>query len=336
MFNKQNTIETNKKKKSRLLIVCLFLFFVIVIGILIRFFGIPAYKYQKAMNELTVGNYDAAKEIFISLEDYRDSKDLIDESDYLKAKDELEGGNYDIAKNIFNDLGEYKDSESYIIEVDYRIAIQTAKIDLLEGLELLKKLGSYKDSEELVVNQKNQIFKAAKSSINRRLFSEAEEYLNAIPDIEGVDDCRNELTYQQALDYENKCQYLSSKREFEKIRGYKDVDEKLTSLNYQLDGDFIYGVATGYSAELMSVNFFQSSGVLYTHWLAGYELERTYFYRIENNIIYGAAKSDDVLIPNRRPSVEIGKITNIVKGENGEITKIQISGLFTDEPVWFS
>lgn len=298
------SIAINRKKKI-IIIVSVISCFLVVIGVLFYFLGMPLLKYQNAIKD-------------------------------------LDNGDYSLARAVFVELGDYKEAPNYITEADYRIAKQVAETELLEGLELFKKMGSYKDSEELVVNQKNRIFEAAKNNINNRLFSEAEKYLNAIPDMEGISDCRTELTYQRALDYENKCQYSSSKSEFEKIRGYKDVDTKLDSLNYQLDGNFLYGVATGHSINTMSVSFFWSAGILHTNWLLGYsvptakELERNYFYRIENNIIYGITKSDDDLTPRDKPSVEIGKIKNIVKDKNGKITKIQISGLFTDEPVWFS
>lgn len=291
-------------KKKLIIIISSVVCFLIIAGVLFYFLGIPQLKYHNAVKD-------------------------------------MENGNYSSAKALFAELGNYKDAKDYITEADYQIAKQVAKTELIEGLELLEKMGSYKDSEELVASQKNRIFEAAKSSISDRLFPQAEEYLNAIADMEGVSDCKNELTFQRALDHEDKCQYGSSKSEFEKIRGYKDVDTRLNSLNYQLDGDFMYGVATGYSINGMSVNFYQSSGTLYTHWLLGYsvptanELERNYFYRIENNIIYGVVKSENEVYSVDKPTVEIGRIRNFTKDKNGNITRIQISGLFTDEPVWF-
>lgn len=296
-------LSQKKRSKKKYLWILVFLF-LIAGGIAFYFLGYPYIQYQQAINDLEAGNYSSAKAVFV-------------------------------------ELGDYKEAPNYITEADYRIAKQVAETDLLEGLELLKKMGSYKDSEELVVEQKNRIFEAVKKCINLHEFSQAENYINAIPDVEGIQDCKNELTYQRALDYEDKCQYSSSKAEFEKIRGYKDVNDRLGQLVYKLMGN-MYIATSGNSLYGSSQTISFKSDSLWTYWvivsslMEDQTLEREYYYRIENNIIYGTIKSENDTSPISRPSAEIGRITDIVKDKNGKITKIQISGLFTDEPVWFS
>ncbi len=281
-------------------------FLLLVCGIVFYFFGYPYIQYQQAIQDMDAGDYQSAKATFV-------------------------------------ELGDYKDAPAYVTESDYQIAKQTAETDLIGGLTLLKNMGSYKDSEELVTAQKSKILEAAKSSIGNRDFPEAEKYLNAIPEVEGVEDWKKELSYQRALDYENHCEYAEAKTEFEKIRGYKDVDTKLNSLNYQLDDRFIYGEASVYAFYSWSVDFDQDSGRLRTTRMAGYSpasaqsYDQTYFYRIEDNVIYGTETINDDYSthPTSKPTQEIGRITDVRKDADGKITEIQISGLFTDEAVWF-
>ena len=66
---------------------------------------------QKLIQE---GRYDEAKELFLEIIDYKDSKDQITECDYLKACELLDNGTYFTAKKIFEKLGSYKDSKAKI------------------------------------------------------------------------------------------------------------------------------------------------------------------------------------------------------------------------------
>lgn len=262
---------------------------------------------------------------------------------YQGALDDLNAGNYAAARDTFSALGDYKDSASYVTESNYLIAKQTAETDLINGLALLEGMGAYKDSVELAAAQKNKIFEAAKSEIAAHSFEKAEEYLNAIPDMEGVAEQRKELAYQRGLSYEEQCDYGSAQTEFEQIRGYKDVDERLNSLNYQLDGSFIQGVATAYGATANTLHFWQDSGrltlsmMLMDGFYNATTVDESYYYWIEDNVIYGTAVANDDYSsrPSRKPTEEIGRITDIRRNADGTVDAIQISGLLLDEPVWF-
>lgn len=299
-------VDQTKKSKKKYILIPVVLILVIAAGVIFAVFGYPYIRYQQAL-------------------------------------DDLEAGNYSVARETFVELGDYKDSPACITEADYQIAKQTAETDLIEGLTLLRNMGAYKDSQELVTAQKNKILEEAKNKISGHAFEEAEGYLNAIPDLEGVAELRKELTYQSGLDYESKCDYGEAKKEFEKIHGYKDVDEKLNTLQYQLDGTFISGQATAYAFYAWNINFNQDSGRLRTSRMSGYSpvtartYDQTYFYWIQDNIIYGIKTLNDDYStrPSQKPTEEIGRITDVRRDENGKIDAVQISGLFSDEPVWF-
>lgn len=78
-------------------------------------------KYSMAEEDLEDGDLTGARAIFISISDYKDSKQKVDEIDstvsekkYNSAKQYFDLGQYDKAILLFQELGEYKDSADYI------------------------------------------------------------------------------------------------------------------------------------------------------------------------------------------------------------------------------
>ena len=110
---------------------------IVVVGIAIGvFFGTANFrKYNKAVSLYTEGDYAAAAEIFRSLSDYKDSKDLADQADafyieemnkalYQEAMSEFENENYESAIDKFEKLGDYKDSVSMANESKKQLQIK--------------------------------------------------------------------------------------------------------------------------------------------------------------------------------------------------------------------
>ena len=63
------------------------------------------------MNE---GKYEEAVAAFGAVDGYKDSTDLLNESNYLSAISLMDSGKYEEAIAIFKTLDEYKDSEAQI------------------------------------------------------------------------------------------------------------------------------------------------------------------------------------------------------------------------------
>ena len=88
----------------------------------VYFHGIPYYRYYQAEHTLDNSQYDAAKEQFLALRDYRDSADMALECDYRAAAAALSGGTYTslrAAQQGFDALGDYRDSAQRAQEARY-------------------------------------------------------------------------------------------------------------------------------------------------------------------------------------------------------------------------
>ena len=114
--------------------------------------GCKSSDYKKAYELCNTGNYDEAKNIYESLADYKDSKELAVECSYLKAQKLLADGDYNSAEDLFISLADYKDSKEYVKECDYQKVLQKINDnDFKSAKEDLINLGDYKDSKELIM-----------------------------------------------------------------------------------------------------------------------------------------------------------------------------------------
>ena len=71
-------------------------------------------KYNKAIELMETGDYNEAKLVFSSLDDYKGSDILVMECDYLYAIEQFRAGYYKEAFNLFKTLDGYSDSVSYM------------------------------------------------------------------------------------------------------------------------------------------------------------------------------------------------------------------------------
>ncbi len=66
--------------------------------------------YQKAMKLMEEKNFDEAVNLFESLGDYKDSKEMVKECKYRKANQMIAGNQYELAYNLLSQIKDYKDS----------------------------------------------------------------------------------------------------------------------------------------------------------------------------------------------------------------------------------
>ncbi len=103
----------------------------------VYFHAIPAYKYHRASELLKRGEYAQAKELYLGLDDYADSAQLVRESDYLRAGAAAAAGNLTslkTAQDLYETLTVYKDSA------------QLASQMRMERAQLLRDGGEYEQA----------------------------------------------------------------------------------------------------------------------------------------------------------------------------------------------
>lgn len=180
-IKKENEQKKIKKQKTLKLIKKLSIIAVIVVVIavaailLLKLWILPQSDYNKALSLMEGGKYEDAQNIFISLQDYKDSEskvneceDKIIESEYNKALSLMEEGEYYEANKIFNKIRDYKDSIAMSRECKYQqalLCVDTKDID--KAVELLDDQLNYKDSVDIIKNitvkveNSGDIYKAA-------------------------------------------------------------------------------------------------------------------------------------------------------------------------------
>lgn len=107
--------------------------------------------YKKAVALYDEGAYQQAKEMFMELEDYKDSAEFVKKSSYQEAIGQYEAGQYQQAKEGFANLGDYEDAADYVKKCDYQEAVGQYEAGQYEqAKEIFTSLGDYEDAAEYV------------------------------------------------------------------------------------------------------------------------------------------------------------------------------------------
>lgn len=108
--------EIVKAQERRKLSILGILILLCVLSAIAAYFFIfkPSSQYNNAIELLSTGEYTQAKEIFDSLNNFKDSKEKLTECQYLTAVDFYNKKDYDEAIKIFQKIRKYNDSTDYI------------------------------------------------------------------------------------------------------------------------------------------------------------------------------------------------------------------------------
>ncbi len=156
--------------------------------------------YRHAHSLLKNGDHKTARAMFAELSDYKDAPDMILESDYLHAVAQMEAGKLGEAEKAFNELVEagYTDARVMVLEIKYRKALAYIKENNLEeALYSLYGVHPYKDSEALLNQVKADIYAEGMRLLNSGEISLAEDYFWHVFD------------YREAESYIELCYILS-------------------------------------------------------------------------------------------------------------------------------
>lgn len=181
--------------------------------------------YQKALDLVKDKKYSDALKIFREIKDYEKTEDGINECNYEQALDLISSNKYKDAIHILEDL-DYKDSDEILIETKYVLACDLLdRKQYLNAIEILKNI-TYKDSSDKCIKAQ---YDYAKELISEERYEDATDYLINLnyEDSETLlIDCRYKIgiNYYNNLDYENALEYLDG-------LGYKDSDKIVDSIN---------------------------------------------------------------------------------------------------------
>ena len=177
---------------------------VIVVSLIFLFVNnviMPANRYNDAVELMENEEWLKAKDILLSLDDYKDSEDLLEQCNneiladkYENAQRLINNGKYSEALQILEEITDYKDSEVLIKqckdalqEEDYNNAIQLMENGEYEKAILeFTKLSEYKDSADLLnkcQNEYNQIlYDSAINMIAKKDYAKAYSILSNLGD----------------------------------------------------------------------------------------------------------------------------------------------------------
>lgn len=134
--------------------------------------------YSKAQKAYKAGEYEKASELFTSLGDYKDSKDMIQACQYNQASELMLDEKYNEAYLLFSEVTDYKDSADLSLYCRYNYAIDLMKNeDYLSACDIFSELGEYEDSSKL---SEECVYDLGADAFDKGNWSEAEKYLTDI------------------------------------------------------------------------------------------------------------------------------------------------------------
>ena len=224
------------------------------------------------------------------------------------------------------DFYELAENDEKIIEAKYQQACFSFECGAYDfAYELYVELDEYKDSKEKAEESRKLLLDDIYECIEVKNFDCAERFIRLIAGTKGADEAEKELIYQQAKNYEANYDYVSAKKCFKKIKGYKDVDKILNTTLYAVAGRSFYYYKSSYS-------YAYGTSTMHIYMYFGYRLNlKAYMsglsplnigdnndvlYTIEDNSLYFGYEGTGYLS-------EIGKIEGVKKNEDGDAVKIK-------------
>lgn len=255
------------KKYKKIVQTSLILFFSIGIPLaLTNYIIVPSYKYHKAQNLISQDQFNQAKEIFVSLQDYKDSPVWINECNYQEAIYEQNNSNFDYAIEIFSLLNNYKDSLAQIDESHYLKGKYNMQLKQYEkAINEFKTVINYKDSLNLI---NDSYFKFAQECMDKKEYLKACESLDAIPTTyKNQPELFQEARYQLGKERIKTTDYEGAYKCFSKLssENFKDSKDLYLENSYLLVKQKIskkdYNEAKYYIKPLLDIDYKDSNSL---------------------------------------------------------------------------
>jgi tetratricopeptide (TPR) repeat protein len=213
-----------RKRKTKKIVISLSVLLVSIACFLGALFYVNLIiKYNRATTLLKENAYELAEELFTDLGNYKDSENLLVESQYGYGKSLMDSKDFKQAIELFTDLGNYKDSDTLVLESKYGYGKSLMDIrDYKQAIERFTELGTFEDSEGLVV-ESNYLY--------GKLLMDIKDYVNAIESFTELDAYKNskdlliESTYQNGVSLTDKGYFEEAKEIFEALGTYRDSEK---------------------------------------------------------------------------------------------------------------
>ena len=208
--------EKRNHKPVIIIVVALICVFALVIPILV----IPSVKYNNASKMLQSGNYDTAREAFIEIENFKDSRTMASECLYQKAAYLMNSREWDASREIFLSLTGYKDSDVQALECLYQKAEDLFnKKEWDRSRELYILLSDYQDSKE---KANECLFQKATALRDNKEWDASIAVLEEIKAYGNANELILENQYDHAKEDLESKNYINALKRFHDLGYYKD------------------------------------------------------------------------------------------------------------------
>lgn len=154
---------------------------------------------------------------------------------YNAALDQLRNGRYTEARAAFSEMNGYSDTEVQLLDCDYQEAMTSLRVGTQEELEKavvgFAALGDYEDSFEL---WRQSVYELGDIYLEAGKYDLAAEMFQSLDEYEDSEDKYKETTYRQANVMLEGGNYLVAQLLFRGIEDYKDAATKVQECAYQV------------------------------------------------------------------------------------------------------
>lgn len=211
-------LNKTKKKPAFLIFSTSICIFVVVVSVLIMRHELM-WKYKSSISDINSGLYQEAIDKLLSLGDYQDSLQYLDEAYYQAAKQYFNNGDFLMALDGFQKISNYKDSTIYIMLAESLIQFQKNSEDLAE---------SDRDEYNSYIKQLDKAMQ--ESPLNESLCKDLIQSINQINNRIHTRQEKENL-YKKAVDYFVLKDYRTAFSMFTELGDYENSQQLMEKCN---------------------------------------------------------------------------------------------------------
>jgi len=253
--------EARRRRKRRLRVALMSTALTLAIGAyLFVAFGLPELRYRQADDLLKGGDPQQAREIFLSLGDYRQAEQRVQEADFsiamgmLTGQDEtqrtqglraldamadhpqalaqaaayrygqafaaMDEGDYLLAETLLSQLGDYEDSAAMLQDATYQLASQAMNRGEYEAAG--RRFAALGDYRDAPIRAVDCVYRRAGQVAEEGDYLQAVSLYNSIPDYKDAVDLARHGLYQHAQECMAGEKYDEARHQFERLGAYLD------------------------------------------------------------------------------------------------------------------
>lgn len=231
--------EKRKQTKRNIIVLSIITLVIILWAVYIKEIR-PIITYNSAIKAMDSKNYSDAINAFESLDDYSNSKLMIQECYYREAKDFYQSGKNDEAIKIFTELGNYSDSSTMIMQIKYDKAEKLFEShQYQDAIIMYAKIEDYKDSSE---KKQRAYFYLAEECYNNKKYLAAIEAMKKadVQNVSFIDKCYY-LYGEQALSNEDYAKALEAFLCI-KTEDYSELINYVSGMNHYKNSEYMEAV----------------------------------------------------------------------------------------------